>query len=220
MALFSPAPAVGLGPGSIQGSAVDRMEASADDHALSHRTRVATGRSTVLLDLTRPEPERRAALEQRWRNRLNAAERSALKLRVCGSKHHDFDWLVQAEAAQRQERRYLTLPSGFVTAFQESHRKPSQALLTIAADMQHRPCAGMMFLVHGRTATYHLSWTDDKGREHSAHNLLLWQACRLLIERGVQRLDLGGVNTIANQGLARFKLGTGGQVVTWAGTYL
>jgi lipid II:glycine glycyltransferase (peptidoglycan interpeptide bridge formation enzyme) len=77
----------------------------------------------------------------------------------------------------------------------------------------------MLFLVHGSTATYHLGWADDAGREHSAHNLLLWQACSLLAERGVQQLDLGGVNTQSNPGLARFKLGAGGRVVTWAGTY-
>jgi lipid II:glycine glycyltransferase (peptidoglycan interpeptide bridge formation enzyme) len=142
-----------------------------------------------------------------------------LKLRVCGSKSSDYEWLIQAEAAQRRERRYLSLPSGFVSAFQSANRKPSQALLTLAAELKHQSCAGMLFLVHGSTATYHLGWADDAGREHSAHNLLLWQACSLLAERGVQQLDLGGVNTQSNPGLARFKLGAGGRVVTWAGTY-
>ncbi|NBQ91788.1 MAG: GNAT family N-acetyltransferase [Betaproteobacteria bacterium] len=203
MALFSPA-----------------EDVSTDKHALSHRVRLASGRSTVLLDLTRPEAERRAALEQRWRNRLHAAERSLLKVRVCGSKTSDYEWLVQAEASQRKTRGYLSLPMGFVPAFQNAHRKPSQALLTLAAELQNQRCAGMMFLVHGSTATYHLGWSDETGREHSAHNRLLWQACTLLAERGVRQLDLGGVNTLSNPGLARFKLGSGGRVVTWAGTYV
>ncbi len=204
MALFSPA--------------MDALGAESP-HVFSKSTRLTTGRSTVLLDLTRPEADRRAAQEGRWRNRLAAAERGALKVRVCGNKRSDYDWLVKAEAAQRKERRYLSLPTGFVEAFQAAHRKPSQALLTLAAELQNQRCAGMTFLVHGTTATYHLGWTDDNGREHSAHNLLMWQACSLLAERGVQQLDLGGVNTVANPGLARFKLGSGGRVVTWAGTY-
>lgn len=209
MALFSPA-VDALG----ERGSMDELA-----HALSHRRRVATGRSTVLLDVTRPEAERRAALEQRWRNRLHAAERSPLKVKVCGSKNSDFEWLVQAEASQRKTRGYLSLPTGFVPAFQAAHRKPSLALLTLAAELQNQRCAGMMFLVHGSSATYHLGWTDDAGREHSAHNLLLWQACALLAERGVKQLDLGGVNTLSNPGLARFKLGSGGRVVTWVGTY-
>ncbi len=207
LSLFSPAI-------QVQGAASEWAS-----HVFSARPRLASGRSTVLLDLRAPEAQRRAALEGRWRNRLSVAERGPLKWRVCGSKVSDFDWLVKAEAQQRQERRYLTLPTGFVEAWQASHRKPSQALLTVAAELQRQPCAGMMFLLHGRTATYHLGWTHDEGREHSAHNLLLWEGCRLLAERGIEQLDLGGVNTVANPGLARFKLGSGGRVVTWAGTY-
>jgi lipid II:glycine glycyltransferase (peptidoglycan interpeptide bridge formation enzyme) len=41
-----------------------------------------------------------------------------------------------------------------------------------------------------------------------------------LQSRGVRRLDLGGVNTVRSAGLARFKIGTGGQVLQLAGTYL
>jgi len=37
--------------------------------------------------------------------------------------------------------------------------------------------------------------------------------------RGVRQLDLGGVNTRALAGISRFKLGTGGRLVTLAGTY-
>ena len=193
---------------------------SSEEHAFTTRHRLATGGSTVLLDLTLPPEQRRQALEGRWRNRLNAAERSGVKIRICGHKSNDVEWLVRAEATQRKERRYIALPAGFVEAFQAASPKPSSALLTLAAEWERQRCAGMMFLIHGRTATYHLGWTNAVGREHSAHNLLLWEGCRLLIQRGVQRLDLGGVDTVANPGLARFKLGTGGQVVTWAGTYL
>lgn len=190
------------------------------DHPYSGRLRVATGGSTVLLDLSQGLELLRAAQEGRWRNRLAAAERSALKVRVCGSKPSDYRWLVQAEATQRQERRYFALPTGFVEAFQAAHRKPSMAVLTLAAEVEKQPCAGMMFLLHGRSATYHLGWSSETGRELNAHNLLLWEGCRQLIERGVARLDLGGVNTVKTPGLARFKMGSGGQVVTWAGTWL
>jgi hypothetical protein len=36
----------------------------------------------------------------------------------------------------------------------------------------------------------------------------------------VRSLDLGGVDTARGAGLARFKIGSGGAVVTLAGTYL
>jgi lipid II:glycine glycyltransferase (peptidoglycan interpeptide bridge formation enzyme) len=40
-----------------------------------------------------------------------------------------------------------------------------------------------------------------------------------LREQGVRRLDLGGVDTVRSGGIARFKIGTGGQVLTLAGTF-
>ena len=39
------------------------------------------------------------------------------------------------------------------------------------------------------------------------------------LKLGIERLDLGGVNTRALPGISRFKLGAGGQPLTLAGTY-
>ena len=80
--------------------------------------------------------------------------------------------------------------------------------------------AAMMFLIHGEAATYQVGWTSDQGRELNAHHLILWRAVEELRERGVRVLDLGGVNTIRSAGVARFKMRTGGKVLTLAGTYI
>jgi len=53
----------------------------------------------------------------------------------------------------------------------------------------------------------------------NVHNLLLWQTLLALRSQGVETLDLGGVNTRALPGISRFKLGTGGHLLTLAGTY-
>jgi lipid II:glycine glycyltransferase (peptidoglycan interpeptide bridge formation enzyme) len=78
----------------------------------------------------------------------------------------------------------------------------------------------MMFLLHGASATYHIGWTTEAGRDAYAHNLILWKAIEELKARGIQQLDLGSVNTIRSAGVARFKLRTGGSVLTLAGSYL
>jgi lipid II:glycine glycyltransferase (peptidoglycan interpeptide bridge formation enzyme) len=78
----------------------------------------------------------------------------------------------------------------------------------------------MLYLIHGTAATYHVGWSGEEGRRLGAHNLLLWEAMSRLAAHGVRRLDLGGVNTQSSAGVARFKLGAGGEVVTLAGTWL
>ncbi|WP_310626508.1 hypothetical protein [Limnohabitans sp.] len=62
--------------------------------------------------------------------------------------------------------------------------------------------------------------TLDVGRDLHAPNLILWQGIEALRERGVRKLDLGGVNTTRSAGIARFKMSTGGQVLTCAGTFI
>ena len=88
------------------------------------------------------------------------------------------------------------------------------------ADQGKDKVAAMLFLVHGTAATYHVGWSNDAGRDTNAHNLLLWRAFHELKERGVKQLDLGGINTRSLAGISRFKIGSGGQVVTYAGTFV
>ena len=181
-------------------------------------SRVMTGYSTVLLDLTRDSDTLRAGLEQKWRNRLNAAEKSGLKVQQNGTKTAQYRWLLDTEEGQRTARGYRAAPSRLVPAYAEA-RGDRDSLLILRTDEGRTKTAAMLFLVHGCAATYHMGWADEAGRRSGAHNLLLWTAMETLKARGVRQLDLGGVNTVSGAGIARFKIGTGGQVVTLSGTY-
>jgi len=78
----------------------------------------------------------------------------------------------------------------------------------------------MLFLIHGEAAIYQIEWTTEQGREVNAHHLTLWRAIEELQTRGVRVFDFGGVNTVRSAGVARFKMRTGGKVLTLAGTYI
>ena len=61
-------------------------------------------------------------------------------------------------------------------------------------------------------ASYHVGWSGPEGRAANAHPLLLWSAMQALAAEGINRLDLGDVNTEDAPGLARFKIGAGANV--------
>lgn len=197
-------------------------EAAAGDmqpQALRGLHRVMTGYSTVMLDLWRSEVELRADLDGKWRNRLVRAEGlQGLQLHVRASLK-DAQWLLERENLQRESRGFHALPTAFVQAYIDSHAQRSEAFVVASAVKGRQTLGAMLFLRHGRCASYHIGWADEEGRRLNIHNLLLWQAMRSLREQGIERLDLGGVNTRALPGISRFKLGTGGQVLTLAGTY-
>ncbi len=196
------------------------LEAQGPELGLSRWRRVMTGHSTVMLDL-QPELEvLRAQLDGRWRYSLARAEESSLTIHRVGTNAGQYRWLLDAEMQQREQRGLHGLPLQFFDLYVPSRQQPTKTILTLRADVGRDRVAGMMFLIHGESATYQVGWTNDAGREHNAHNLILWNAIQELRERGVRKLDLGGVNTTRSAGIARFKIGTGGQVLSCAGTFI
>lgn len=187
--------------------------------ALRGLHRVMTGYSTVMLDLRQDEAALRAALDGKWRNRLVRAEGlPGVQVHVRASAR-EAQWLLERENLQRQSRGFHALPTAFVQAYIDSHAERSQSFWVASAVQGRQTLGAMLFLRHGQVASYHIGWADDEGRRLNIHNRLLWQAMLVLRSQGVERLDLGGVNTRALPGISRFKLGTGGQLLTLAGTY-
>jgi lipid II:glycine glycyltransferase (peptidoglycan interpeptide bridge formation enzyme) len=182
-------------------------------------SRVMTGYATVLLDLTNPLSALQAQLEGKWRNRLNKVLSNA-KLRVhVQPSLKRCQWLLGQELAQREAKKFHGLPTDFVQAYIASAADSRQAFVVAYAELGKNTVGGMLFLIHGRVASYHMGWADDEGRQLNAHNALLWQAMAYLQGQGIEVLDLGGVNTHDLPGISRFKLGTGGRAITLAGTY-
>ncbi len=187
---------------------------------LSGLTRVLTGYSTVIVDIGQPEGELRSGLHPYWRNRLGAAERSGLTVSESGLRPQDTRRVLDEEMAQRRRKGFYALPVAFVDNYIAAHADPQDAALILQASLGKEVVAAMLFLRHGSSATYQLGWSMPAGRAAQAHNLLLWHAFARLRERGVTKLDLGGVNTRDQPGISRFKLSTGGRVITYAGGYV
>lgn len=183
----------------------DRSE---DLHAIPH-TALMTPQHVGELDLTPPKDTRLAAQHGKWRNRLRHAQSAGLDV-----THRPFDpirdhALLSHEARQRSERRYSALPPEFTLAW--ATENPDQSRL-FTASRGGETVAQMLILLHAPVATYHIGWSGPEGRQHSAHNLLLWETSNWLAAKGYLRLDLGCVDTDNSPGLARFKIGSGAQI--------
>ncbi|MEM9726811.1 MAG: GNAT family N-acetyltransferase [Pseudomonadota bacterium] len=184
--------------------------------------RVMTGGCAALLRLDGDDATLRAAMRGKWRNRLVAAERpgaaDALTLAWRRPTSTRLDALLREEAAQRRARRYCGLPLSLSQAL-VALSDPAGAWLLEARRRGH-VVAAMLFVRHGRAATYHIGWAAPEGRRLAAHNAMLWRAMRDLRDAGVVELDLGGIDTERAAGLARFKLGAGARAAPLCGSYV
>ena len=188
-------------------------------------TRVMTGFSTAWTDLRPDEETLRKQLKGKWRNQLVKAEKAEatenLKISFGGKKAHQYAWLLEKETEQRDNRRYQATPLGIVPAFVDAATPKSHSgVLSATALHGKHKVAGGLFLLHGNSATYHIGWAGDDGRSLNAQNRVLWEAMLELKKRGIKFLDLGGLNTADLGGIARFKLGTGAEPLTLAGTFV
>jgi hypothetical protein len=154
----------------------------------------------------------RAGLAGKWRNRLVAAEGAGVRVRR-GARDCLAELLAE-EGKQRQARGYRALPQEFSLAL------PDAALRLWQWPSAGRFAAGMCFVVHGASATYHLGWASQESRAAGVHGVMLLRAAEALKAEGVRWLDLGSVDTEATPGLARFKLGTGAELRRLGATML
>jgi Acetyltransferase (GNAT) domain len=146
----------------------------------------------------------RDRLAGKWRNRLVAAEQDGVRVRHGG--RGCLEALLAEEGKQRQARGYRSLPAGFSCALPEGTLR--------LWEWRHAGTfgAGMCFIVHGVSATYHLGWASDAAKATGVHRVMLMRAAEALRAEGVRWLDLGSVDTDRAPGLARFKLGTGAEL--------
>lgn len=178
------------------------------------KRQMTSGYTTAWLDL-HPEPGTlRANLRGKWRNALNQAEADPPVLRA-GCRSRDADLFIAGYLADRRAQKYSGPSGGLVRALTECFAKD---VVLIQAVDHGDVIAASLFLRHGTSATYYLSWTTGLGREKNAAHLILWDALGRLRGAGVRWLDLGGMDARA-PGLARFKLGLGADAVTYSGTW-
>ncbi len=179
--------------------------------------RMVTGYSSLWLDLAQSEAALRSGLHVKWRNALKAAERQRLKVKTDHGGRRLAESLAHYDRVRRGKR--FAGPGGaFIAALAEAGQR-GREVLHLGAEAGGELRAGIVLVRHGAAATYYAGWTSPEGRRDKAHNLLLWRGLLALKQDGTRWLDLGGVSPTA-PGVARFKLGLGGELFTLVGTYL
>ncbi len=179
--------------------------------------RVTEGYATIWLDLSPDLESLRAGLQQNWRNQLTQAEGHGLDI-IFGGDDAQFEWLYGLHAGHMETYGYRG-PSPELLRALRAHAPEGQQPELLIAQHDGEPVAAVLVAVHGNSATYLVGWTGEVGRTLRAHNLLLWNAVERLKSAGIRWLDLGGINAEA-QGVAHFKRGMGGEVVTLVGGYV
>ncbi len=179
--------------------------------------RVMTNAHVAELDLRSTPETRQNAMHPKWRNAWRRAQDTALRLTEARFDPYAHAWLLKQDLKNQRAKQFRGMPHALVCAYATSQPRSVRVLTGYVNDA---PVAAMLFLWHGRVATYHIGWTDAVGRAINAHHRMIITAADLFADRGCCRLDLGFVDTETAAGLARFKIGTGAFVRPLGGTWV
>lgn len=172
---------------------------------------------TIWLDLAKDQEDLRKNLKKNWRGALQKAQKAGITVQWDEGGEY-LSWFLAGYAADKGAKNYDGPDENLLSALAVNFAK-NKNLLIGRALMNHKPIAGILVLCHGASATYQAGWTTTKGRDISAHHLLLWEALTILKGKHIRDFDLGGINEHSASGIKKFKEGLGGQRVRLSGLY-
>lgn len=180
-----------------------------EKHGFTRNSRVQPYR-TLLLDLSPSLEELRRNLAQKWRNQLNVAEKSNLRLLEGSSDEMYLTFLKMLDEMVSRKKFETQVDYGQYRRIQNNlpeHLK----MKNFVCNCEGEAVAAGVFTAIGETGTYLLGATANKGLRVNGSNLIQWGVIKWLKGRGCQWYDLGGIDPSGNPGVYHFKSGLAGK---------
>jgi lipid II:glycine glycyltransferase (peptidoglycan interpeptide bridge formation enzyme) len=176
---------------------------------------------TLVVDLGVALEVLRKGFKQKWRNGLNRAEKSELRV-IEGSDDELFEKFIKIYR-QMLKRKNFVEPND-INEFQLIQATlPENCKMKIyLCEFKNEISAGAIFSAMGNTGVYLFGATNDIGLKSNGSYLLQWRFIRWLKENQFLRYDLNGINPELNPGTYQFKAGLSGKngkPVSFAGQF-
>ncbi len=171
---------------------------------------------TFLLDLTPSLEELRKNLDQKWRNKLNGAERNGLEI-IEGDGMDQYNTFLNIYKQMWQRKRFETTVDVEEFARIQKTLPKTQRIKILIGKQNNVPVACIVCSAMGNLGIYLLGATSDDGLKAKGAYLLQWTMIKWLKENGFHYYDLGGIDPDGNPGVYHFKRGLSGQDVSRIG---
>jgi hypothetical protein len=141
-------------------------------------------------------------LESSARRAIRKAEKEKVTVKIS----QDLDAVKIFHSLQCLTRKRHGLPPQSFSFFQNIHKfvLSRNAGIVVLAFFENKPAAGAVYFYSGGRAIYKFGASDETFQHLRANNLIMWEAIKWFLRRGVKKLDFGKTS-ISNEGLRRFK---------------
>jgi hypothetical protein len=165
---------------------------------------------TILIDLSPSLDDLRKGMAQKWRNRLNRAERNGLGVTE-SEDTEDFLRFEKLYHAMLRRKEFFT--STDIRHFLRMQaRIPRVGRMRVFLALRDgEPCAGAICAAMGDKAVYLFGATNEVGMTNNGSYLVQWRILQWLKATGILCYDLHGINPKTNPGTYHFKAGLAGR---------
>ena len=176
---------------------------------------------TLLLNLDKSEEALLAAMHSKTRYNIRVAERHGITIRV--EKNFNDAWSLFQATGKRGA--FHIHPRSYYERLLRTLTSESCKAFLVVPRYQHTVVAANIMIDFGGTRTYLHGASRDQHRNVMAPYLLHWHLIQDAKKHGLHRYDWWGVapegahERHAWTGITRFKLGFGGERVTYPGTF-
>ncbi|MGO8697123.1 MAG: lipid II:glycine glycyltransferase FemX [Limisphaerales bacterium] len=168
---------------------------------------------TLVVNLAPTLEELRKALDQKWRNQLNRAEKNNLAiLEGRGAEHYEMFLKLYRDMWDRKKFDTTVDIEEFGRILEDLPEEFKFRIL-ICQD-KGVAVSGLVCAVIGTMGVYLLGATSEAGLKSKGAYLLQWNMIQWLKENGFKSYDLGGIDPDRNPGVYHFKRGFSGDDVT------
>lgn len=190
-------------------------------------------KQTSLVNLKKSDEELLAAMHSKHRYNIRVAKRHGVEIEIVSgqvTEYFDRFWKLMEDTATRQQFRLH--PKEYYETMLET-LAPSDMARLVFATRGGEDLATMLLLTYGGTATYLHGASSERHKNLMAPYLMHWEVMQEAKRLGLDTYDLWGTDAVFNRdhqswlaqddapsyGTTRFKLGFGGTIVEYPGTY-
>jgi hypothetical protein len=156
------------------------------------------------LDLPMDENTLFGQLKSSTRRAIHKAEKSGVRVEI-STEASTTDNFYSLHCQTRKRHGLPPQPRSFFKNIHK-HIVAKDLGMVLLARWKKQPVAGAVFFHAGGSAVYKFGASDDAFQHLRGNNLVMWEAIRCFLRRGIKKLDFGRTS-INNEGLRRFKLG-------------
>jgi len=206
-------------PNVIKRVVSEEMEKAFQKHCVKS-PRNTFAKHTIFLDLTPDEETLLAQMKPKTRYNIRYAMRNKITVEEQTNKEGLKIFLaLQRETAKRQ--KFLIHPDNYFRTLFET-LKTRKMVHILVAKHNAQNLAAYVLLNYQGVLYYPYGGSSIEKRNLFPSNLLMWEALRLGKELGCTLMDMWGATDDKNDpwwGFTRFKLGYGGKLVEFIGSY-